>query len=85
MGGVQDGVEPYVKNVKMINSDQITDDVTLLSVAAKVHFIVSGQGRATRQEIMDLAKRLGGEISEKQVRQVVGYLERLELVAVDAS
>ena len=78
-------VEPYVKNVKMINSDQITDDVTLLSVAAKVHFIVSGQGRATRQEIMDLAKRLGGEISEKQVRQVVGYLERLELVAVDAS
>ena len=70
---------------KMINSDQITDDVTLLSVAAKVHFIVSGQGRATRQEIMDLAKRLGGEISEKQVRQVVGYLERLELVAVDAS
>ena len=78
-------VEPYVKNVKMINSDQITDDVTLLSVAAKVHFIVSGQGRATRQEIMDLAKRLGWEISEKQIRHVVGYLERLELVAVDAS
>ena len=78
-------VEPYVKNVKMINSDQITNDVTLLSVAAKVHFIVSGQGRATRQEIMDLAKRLGWKISEKQILRVVGYLETLELVAVETS
>ncbi len=34
---------------------------------------------------MDLAKRLGWKISEKQIRQVVGYLERLELVAVDTS
>ena len=80
-----DQIEPYVKNVKMINSNEITDDVTLLSVAAKVHFIVSGQGRATRQEIMDLAKRLGWKISEKQIRQVVGYLEALELVAVEIS
>ena len=78
-------VEPYVKNVKMINSDQITNDVTLLSVAAKVHFIVSGQGRATRQEIMDLAKRLGWKISEKQILRVVGYLETLKLVAVERS
>ncbi len=78
-------VEPYVLNVEMINSDQITDDVTLLSVAAKVHFIVSAQGRATRQEIMDLAKRLGWKISDNQIQQVVGYLERLELVCVEES
>ena len=78
-------IEPYVDAVDKINSDQIAEDANLLSVAAKVHFIVSGQGRATRQEIMDLAKRLGWKISEQQIRQVVGYLEALELVAVETS
>lgn len=80
-----DQIEPYVNIVEMINSDRITDHVTLLSFAAKVHFIVSGQGRATGQQIIEIAKRLGWKISEEQISRVAGYLEKLELVAVEKS
>lgn len=80
-----DQIEPYLNYVRIINSDQITDDVDLLSFAAKVHFIVSGQGRATGQQIIEIAASLGWKISEKQLPQIVGYLETLELVAVEPS
>ena len=76
-------IEPYVRIVDKVNTGQIAEDVNLLSFAAKVHFIVSGQGRATAQEIIEIARGLGWEISEKQLPQVVGYLETLKLVAVD--
>ena len=73
-------VNPYRCHLDKINESGIASDINTISVAAKVHFILSDQGGATIEEIRQQANDLGWRFSEKDVDRVVNYLSRLELV-----
>ena len=71
----------YTEALEEINDHPIAKDTRLLSVAAKVHFIVSEHGRATVEKVQQRAKELGWKVSTAEIDQVVNYLKHLDLVA----
>ena len=73
-------VDPFRPYVDKINESGIASDINTISVAAKVHFILSDQGEATVEQIRQQANDLGWNFPEEDVDRVVNYLERLELV-----
>ena len=74
-------VAPYRSYLDKINVSGVASDINTISIAAKVHFILSDQGEATVEQIRQQANNLGWHISEQNVDKVVDYLERLGLVA----
>ncbi len=80
VGGRSPAMQPYAQAMSKVNARPIANDQRLLSIAAKVHFIVAEQGRATGGDIRRRAKELGWDISKDQLSQVVSYLESLDLV-----
>ena len=75
-------VSHYREHLDKIHNSGVSADLNTISIAAKVHFIVSDQGKATVEKIQKLARSLGWDISEDSVNSVVEYLKRLELVKV---
>lgn len=73
MGAYQDAIE-------RINADPISQNAHLLSIAAKVHIIVSERGEVTLGAIKQRAAELGWKLSDRDIQQVAGYLQRLGLV-----
>ena len=73
-------VSPYREYLDKIDDSGISVDLNTVSIAAKVHFIVADQGKATVEQIQKMARSLGWSISEDSVKSVVDYLSRLELV-----
>ena len=73
-------VNPYRPYLDKINDSGIASDINTISIAAKVHFILSDQGEATINQIRQQANNLGWKFSKEDVDRVVNYLERLELV-----
>lgn len=71
---------PFVEALHRINAHPIARDANLLSVAAKVHLIVSQLGEASVDAIHGRAGELGWELTEKDVDGVVEYLTQLHLV-----
>ena len=66
-----------------INSHSLADNTILLPIAAKIHFIVNEEGRASEAEIRKRAASLGWDlnrIGENEIAQVVAYLEHLDLI-----
>jgi uncharacterized protein YwgA len=58
-------------------------DQQTLSMAAKIHFIVTHQDEPARlEDIPNLAKQLGWRISDAQVERSVQLLQRLDLLTV---
>ena len=73
-------VSPYREYLDKIHDSGVSADPNTISIAAKVHFIVSDQGKATVDQIQEMAGSLGWNISEDSVNRVVEYLKQLELV-----
>ena len=73
-------VSPYREYLDKIHDSGISVDLNTVSIAAKVHFIVADKGKATVEQIQEMAGSLGWSISEDSVNSVVDYLKRLELV-----
>ena len=76
-------VSPYREYLDKIHDSGVSADLNTISIAAKVHFIVSDQGKASVDQIRDMARSLGWSISEDSVNSVVEYLKRLELVKAE--
>ena len=70
----------YEEQLDEIEKSGVASDINTISIAAKVHFIVSNQGKTTIAQIKREAQSLGWDIPEKSVERVVNYLERLGLV-----
>ena len=70
----------YRNQLGEIEKSGVAWDINTISIAAKVHFIVSGQGETTIAQIKGEAQSLGWEIPEKSVKRVVAYLKKLGLV-----
>lgn len=87
---IEDAQARYSEQAKLIREtvdavhDAVPDlDQNTLSMAAKIHFIVSHQDEPTKLgEIPNLAKKLGWRLSESQVQGSVDLLQKLDLLAV---
>ena len=57
-------------------------DFNTLSIAAKVYYIVNRQGRATTEQIQEIAKEYDWDIDDSQIENVRSFLEDLSLISV---
>lgn len=73
------------KALRSINEQPISEDIKKLSIAAKVHYIVSWQGQSTLEEIRQVAKKYGWDMAEEDVENVLSFLTELKLVTIDES
>jgi len=64
-----------------LNSCDMSNDFNVISIAAKIHYIVSEKGRASIDEIKDRATKLGWMISEKDIEKVTSELKLLGLTS----
>lgn len=80
-----DWVQPYNEAIRQINAHPIARNANLLSVAAKVHLIVSQLGTATEDDIRLRASELGWDLSDTDLDGVVQYLTHLHLVETTAA
>ena len=75
-------VEPYLPLLSKINESGVDLDINTISIAAKVHFILSDQGESTSEQIRDEANDLGWNFSPQSIDRAVKYLEHLDLVTL---
>ena len=57
----------------------------MLSIAAKVHYIVSWQGQSTIEEVKQIAEEYGWDVDETDIENVLFFLEELGLVTTNES
>ena len=68
------------KALKKINDQEIADDFNLLSIAAKVHYIVDWKGKKSVKEVCQTAEEYGWNFTEKDIKKVLSFLMKLKLV-----
>ena len=73
--------ESWQQALDELNNQSLASDFNTLSIAAKVHYIVSQQGRATRKQIKETAEGYGWDIDESEINNVLMFLEHLKLVS----
>jgi len=62
---------------------EIAHDFNKLSIAAKVHYIVSWRGKRTIKQVQKVAKEYGWDVSTEDIESVLSFLKGLELVTTD--
>ena len=71
--------------LNQINEQIISKDFNKLSIAAKVHYIVSWEGQSTLKEVRQVAKEYDWDVSTEDIASILSFLEELELVTTDES
>lgn len=71
------------ETLQKINSQEIANDFNLLSIAAKVHYIVDWGGGKSVKEVCQTAKEYGWDFTKKDIAEVLSFLTELELVTTD--
>lgn len=69
------------KALESINAQPISRDFNQLSIAAKVHYIVNWRGKTTIDEVRQVAKDYGWDVSEEDIESVLSFLTKLGLVS----
>jgi uncharacterized protein len=72
----EDQTSLYRKVLERINDGNVSSDAKLLSIAAKVHLIMS-YGEDSTDGIIEEAKELGWDLSTASVTRVQDYLNRV--------
>lgn len=78
----KENTDKYDKIIALVEicKETVNLDVETLSWAAKVHYILSGQGRPmTREEIINVADSFGWRLSQSQINDAVELLKQLKL------
>ena len=75
--------QKWNKELRSINEQEISQDFNKLSIAAKVHYIVSWQGENTVEEVNQVAEEYGWDVGEDDIESVLSFLEKLGLVTTD--
>ena len=68
-----------------LNSQPLANDFNMLSIAAKVYYIVDRQGRTTTEQIREIAQEYGWDLNESQIENVRSFLENLSLISAGKS
>lgn len=89
---IPDNVEPVWEDIqgkprfdkwqdalKRINEQDLSKDFNQLSIAAKVHYIVSweGNGTLTLTQVQQIAKEYGWDVSPEDIKSVLSFLKRI--------
>lgn len=67
---------------RRIADHPVANNLTSLSAAAKVHFVLSSAGSLTVKGIAEKASHLGWPLDSSQIREVTRYLKKLGLVEI---
>lgn len=70
------------KAIEHINSQPLANDFNKLSIAAKVHYILSEKGEATTEQVRQIASDYGWKLSESDIEKVLSFLEALSLISI---
>ena len=75
----------WYKALQAINKPGISQDFNKLSIAAKVHYIVSWEGESKVGKVEQVAEEYGWNVSEDDIESVLSFLTDLGLVTPDES
>jgi uncharacterized protein YwgA len=73
------------ETLRKINSQEIANNFNLLSIAAKVHYIIDWEGEKSVKEVCQTAKEYGWDFTEKDIAKVLSFLTEMGLVTTDES
>ena len=68
-----------------LNNQPLANDFNMLSIAAKVYYIVDRQGRTTTEQIRQIAQEYKWNLDKAQIESVRSFLEDLSLISVGKS
>ncbi len=79
--------DEWSQKLKFINDQKLACDSNKLSIAAKVHYIVSweGNGPLTLPQVQQIAEEYNWKIDKESIKNVLSFLEQLGLVTTDES
>lgn len=75
-------LKSWHKAIERINSQPLANDFNKLSIAAKVHYILSEKGEATTEQVRQIASDYGWKLSESDIEKVLSFLEALSLISM---
>jgi len=75
-----DGFDKWQEALRRLNSREISSDFNLLSIAAKMHYILSEDKKLKANNICNKAKELGWQITVEQIEKVAKDLISLDLI-----
>ena len=75
----------WKETLDRLNRPKLAKDFNMLSIAAKVYYIVNRQGKTTTEQIQEVAKEYGWNIDDSQIEDVRSFLEDLSLISVGKS
>ena len=72
----------WKETLDRLNRPKLAKDFNMLSIAAKVYYIVNRQGKTTTEQIQEVAKEYDWDIDDSQIENVRSFLEDLSLISV---
>ena len=75
----------WKEKLDRLNRQKLAKDFNMLSIAAKVYYIVSRQESATPEQIREIASEYGWSIEDPDIEGVLSFLEALSLISVAKS
>ena len=75
--------ENWQKSLDSINRQDLANDFNKLSIAAKVHYIVSEKGTVTLEQVRQIANEYGWQLKDTDIENVLSFLKELSLVVTE--
>ena len=75
----------WKQKLDMLNSQLLASDFNMLSIAAKVYYIVNQQGSATPEQIREIANEYDWRLNDSDIEGVLSFLKALSLISVGKS
>ena len=76
------GYTDWKQKLDMLNGQSLASDFNMLSIAAKVYYIVNQQGSTTSAQIREIANEYSWRINDSDIAGVLSFLEALSLISV---
>ncbi|RKU11451.1 hypothetical protein C6502_08770 [Candidatus Poribacteria bacterium] len=75
----------WTQALDRLNAQESVNDFNMLSIAAKVCYIVKQEKRTTTEQILQIAQEYGWNLNKAQIESVRSFLEDLSLISVGKS
>lgn len=77
------GFAEWQDALNRINERNISQDFNKLSIAAKVHYIISWEGQSTLKEVRQVAKEYRWDLETEDIESVLSFLTELGLITAE--
>ena len=79
------GYADWQKALDKLNEQKFAHDFNMLSIAAKVRYIIKQQSSTTTEQTRQIAQEYGWDLQKSQIENVRSFLEALSLISVEKS